>query len=265
MPRMGLGRYYPGDSPLHRLDARAKIAASFLYIVALFLCQSNWQYAVMLGIFLLLLALARLPLGSVWRGMRLILLLIALACLCHLFLTPGNVIWQGKFLSITDAGLLKAVQMTLRLWLLFGFAALLTLCSSPIEITGALESLLRPFARLGLPAHELAMMVSIALRFLPDLVDKADQINKAQMMRGGGFAVRGLGRKIGNLLPFLIPLFTLSIQTAEDLAEAMEARAYRGGEGRSSFRAARWGAAETCYTVFFFLLLAAWIVIFCMG
>lgn len=251
-----LGQYYPGDSLVHRLDPRTKILVTLLLIVAIFLAKTALGYISLSILVLLVIALARLPYLLVFRSIKPLALIIILTLGLHLFLGQGeNVIWSYKFISITEEGLQMGVKMSMRLILLLMFSSILTFTTSPIVLTDGIESLLRPFRKIGVPAHELAMMMTIALRFIPTLLEETDRIVKAQTARGADFASGNILQKAKNMLPILIPLFISAFRRADDLAIAMEARCYRGGEGRTRMHQLAYGMRDGGAFVFAFLVL----------
>lgn len=232
-----LGQYVPVDSPIHRLDPRTKIIASMLLILVLFLVGGYWGYlAVGLGILAIILA-SKLPLGFVLKGLRPLRFILILTLFLHLFMTEGRELARIGPLVMTYEGLDRGIMMTLRLGLLVLATSLLTLTTSPIRLTDGLEVLLNPFKRMGLPAHELAMMMTIALRFIPTLFEETEKIMKAQKARGADFESGKLTERAKNLVPLLVPLFVSAFRRADELAVAMEARCYRGGEGRTKLHA----------------------------
>ncbi len=231
-----LGQYLPRESPIHRLDPRTKILLTLLYIVALFMADNGYPY-VLLGFFTLLCyPLARLPLRIIGRSLRPLLFILALTVGLNMIMTSGEVLYRLGPLSLTREGLRLGVLMGVRLGLLIVTTSLLTLTTSPISLTDGMERLLRPFRRLGLPAHELAMMMTIALRFIPTLLEEAEKIMKAQTARGARFTSGNFLVRARNLVPLLVPLFVGAFRRADELALAMEARCYRGGEGRTRMR-----------------------------
>lgn len=228
-----LGQYVPTESPIHNLDPRTKIISSVLLIVVLFLVE-GFQGYLLIGLGILgIIAAARLPLGFVLKGLRPLRLILLITLLLHLFMTEGREIARLGPLVVTYEGFNKGVLMTLRLGLLVLATSLLTLTTSPIRLTDGLEDLLNPFKRVGLPAHELAMMMTIALRFIPTLFEETEKIMKAQKARGADFESGKLSQRAKNLVPLLVPLFVSAFRRADELAIAMEARCYRGGEGRT--------------------------------
>ena len=228
-----LGQYYPGNSVVHKLDARTKIIATFLYIVELFIVN-NFRGFLIAGIFLfLVIGLSRVPVKFIFRGLTAVFLIIALTFLINLFMVDGRILWQWKFLSISYEGLNRAFFMAVRLVLLIIGSSLMTLTTKPIELTDGLEKLLKPLSKIGVPSHEIALMMTIALRFIPTLMEETDKIIKAQQARGADFESGNILRRAKALIPILIPLFISSFRIAQDLALAMEARCYHGGSGRT--------------------------------
>ena len=228
-----LGQYYPGNSVVHKLDARTKIIATFLYIVELFIVN-NFRGFLIAGIFLfLVIGLSRVPVKFIFRGLTAVFLIIAFTFLINLFMVDGRILWQWKFLSISYEGLNRAFFMAVRLVLLIIGSSLMTLTTKPIELTDGLEKLLKPLSKIGVPSHEIALMMTIALRFIPTLMEETDKIIKAQLARGADFESGNILRRAKALIPILIPLFISSFRIAQDLALAMEARCYHGGSGRT--------------------------------
>ncbi len=229
-----LGQYFPGNSFIHRLDPRTKILVTLIYIVAIFLADTPLAYGILVAFAALVIAVSRLPLGMVFKSLKPVAIIIVLTMLIHMFTTPGeNIVFAWKFFKITQEGLELGAKMALRLILLLLFSSILTFTTSPIVLTDGIEKLLRPFKVIGVPAHELAMMMTIALRFIPTLLEETDRIMKAQTARGADFSSGNIIERSKNMLPLLVPLFVSAFRRAEELAIAMEARCYRGGEGRT--------------------------------
>ncbi|HHY96316.1 MAG TPA: energy-coupling factor transporter transmembrane protein EcfT [Firmicutes bacterium] len=239
-----LGQYYPGDSLLHRLDPRTKIGVVGALVVVLFFLYRWPAFAILGAVLLAGLVVAGIPLSLLWRSLRSILVLILFTFVLQLFMTPGPVWWKLGPLTATYAGLRMGLVTAGRLVLLIVATSLLTFTTSPIALTDGLEYLLRPLRRLGVPAHEIAMMMSIALRFIPTLLEEAEKIMKAQMARGADFQSGNLIRRARSMVPILVPLFVSAFRRADDLAMAMEARCYRGGEGRTRLRVLRLAPAD---------------------
>ncbi|NLM25770.1 MAG: energy-coupling factor transporter transmembrane protein EcfT [Firmicutes bacterium] len=231
-----IGQYIPGESLLHRLDPRTKILATFLFIVLLFLVDSFVGYGLAALLIFAAIYFSRIPLKFILRGIKPLLVIIILTLSLHLFMTEGRVIFQIWFLKVTVEGLVRGLMMGSRLVLLVMGTSILTLTTSPIMLTDGIESLLKPGRKIGVPAHELAMMMTIALRFIPTLLEEIDKIMKAQMARGADFESGNIIQRAKSLIPILVPLFVSAFRRADDLAIAMEARGYRGGEGRTKFR-----------------------------
>lgn len=229
-----IGQYIYKESLIHKLDARIKILATLIVMVGLFLIDTFYGFGFVAIFVLGLIFLAKLPFKRVFLGLKPIIFIAIFTLILHLFFTPGgNLIFKLGFLTIYEKGLFTGLFMVVRILLLILFTSLLTLTTSPIELTDGIEYLLKPFRRLGVPAHELAMMMTIALRFIPTLLEEADKIMKAQKARGADFESGSLVKKAKSLIPLLIPLFISAFRRADDLALAMEARCYRGGENRT--------------------------------
>lgn len=231
-----LGQYFPGSSWLHKLDPRTKLVATLLYISSIFTAESLFSYG-LVGLFACVCCLlSKVPVKILAKSVRPLWLIIVLTLGIHLFLTPGTIILQLGPISISQEGIRMGIFMSLRLVLLILFSSLLTLTTSPIALTDGIERLLRPFKVLGVPAHELAMMMTIALRFIPTLLEETERIMKAQMARGAEFDSGNLVKRAQNLVPLLVPLFISAFRRADELATAMESRCYRGGEGRTRMK-----------------------------
>ncbi|KXS45796.1 MULTISPECIES: energy-coupling factor transporter transmembrane component T family protein [unclassified Candidatus Frackibacter] len=229
-----LGQYLDRDSIVHSLDPRIKILLVILFIIVLFISKTLLGYAVLGGFIIISTLIAKIEFKYILKSLKPLLFIISLTLIIHLFLTKGGeVIWEWKFLSIEEKGLNLGLFMAARLIFLITFTSLLTLTTSPLELTDGLEKLLNPFKRFGVPAHELAMMMTIALRFIPTLLEESEKILKAQKARGADFESGNLIQKAKSLIPLLVPLFVSAFRRADDLALAMEARCYRGGEGRT--------------------------------
>ena len=228
-----LGQYYPGDSFLHRMDPRAKILCTMIFIVAIFLANNLWSYLLVAGFTFLAIAMSGVPAALIWKAIKPLWIILVFTMGIHVLTTPGNELFTWKFIHISEEGIRNGLIMTLRLVFLIAFSSLLTYTTSPIVLTDGIEALLMPFKRFGVPAHELAMMMTIALRFIPTLLEETDRIMKAQSSRGADFVNGNLWQRAKNMVPLLVPLFISAFRRADDLATAMEARCYRGGEGRT--------------------------------
>lgn len=231
-----IGQYIPGQSLVHNLDPRTKILSAVIFMVALFTVNSALGY-VSMGLFtFLVIWLSHIPMHYLLRGLKPVLIIIVFTVTLHLFLTPGTEVFRWGIFKITVEGVRQGIFMGLRLVFLVFITSLLTLTTSPISLTDGLEYLLSPGRKIGLPAHELAMMMSIALRFIPTLLEETEKIMKAQMARGADFESGNLWRRAKNMVPLLVPLFVSAFRRADDLAMAMEARCYRGGTGRTRLK-----------------------------
>ena len=239
-----LGQYFPGNTVIHRLDPRTKLLFTVLYIVALFSAKGGVAYAVLFAVLCASIAVSRIHPRNILRGMKPILFIIVLTAVLNIFYTPGDPIWQWKFLKITVEGLWAAFFMVLRISFLITCTFLLTYTTSPIMLTDGLERLLGPLKKLRVPVHELSMMMSIALRFIPTLIEETDKIMSAQKARGADFDTGNLFQKAKALVPLLVPLFISAFRRADELATAMECRCYHGGEGRTRLRQLRFQGAD---------------------
>ena len=240
MTRITIGQYYPADSVVHRLDARVKLTAMLFYITSLFFISHFSGYLAAALFIAAVIFLSRVPVRMILRGLRVILFILVFAVLMNVFLTPGErVVFSFHIIRITQEGLIIAGKMALRLTLLIMGSSLLTLTTSPIQLTDALEYLLNPLKRIKVPAHEIAMMMTIALRFIPTLAEEMEKIIKAQKARGADFDTGGLIKKSRSLIPVLVPLFVSSFRRAYELADAMDARCYRGDVNRTKMKVMR--------------------------
>lgn len=229
-----IGQYYPSGSSIHKLDPRTKILATFAYIIGLFFIKRFIGYVFVAVCFYAAVRASKVPFKFMLKGLKSIMFILMFTVVLNIFFTTtGNVLWSWGFLKITDQGLMIAAKMGVRLVLLIVGSSLLTLTTSPIELTDGIESLLSPFRKIGVPAHEIAMMMSIALRFIPILLEETDKIMKAQMARGADFESGNIIERAKAMIPIMVPLFISAFRRAEELAMAMEARCYRGGVGRT--------------------------------
>src|SRR6056297_3550131 len=231
-----IGQYYPVESLIHRRDPRLKILAVFGFVIVLFMIDSLANYVYAAGFLFLIIVASKVPLKYILKGLKPIFLIILFTFTINMFLTRGEIIYKMGIFEITSEGLHQAVFMSLRLVFLIIGTSVLTLTTSPIELTDGIERLLNPFKKIGVPAHELAMMMTIALRFIPTLLEETDKIMKAQMARGADFESGNVLNRAKSLVPLLVPLFVSAFRRADDLAMAMEARCYRGGENRTRMK-----------------------------
>ena len=232
-----MGQYYPVDSKIHRLDPRIKLILTIVFIVIVFMAKTFLGYAVILGFVWLTARLANVPFRMLLRGLKPLRIIIILTFLLNLFFTTGETVWvQFWVIRITKEGFLQAAFYSLRLIFLVIGTSLLTLTTSPVSLSDGIEILLSPLKVIHFPAHELAMMMTIALRFIPTLLEETDKIMKAQMARGADFESGNLLTRAKAMVPLLVPLFVSAFRRAGDLAMAMESRCYHGGEGRTRLR-----------------------------
>ncbi len=256
-----IGQHYPVDSPVHEIDPRVKIIMTFVFIISLFLIESFATYLVVAVFLAFAIKLSKVPIKFVIRGLRPILMIIVITFVINLLMTPGKILYQLGFIKITEEGLKQAGFMAIRLTLLIMGTSLLTLTTSPIILTDGIEALLKPFKRFGLPAHELAMMMTIALRFIPTLMEETEKIMKAQKSRGADFESGNIMSRAKNLVPLLVPLFISAFRRADELAMAMEARCYRGGENRTRMRQLKISMGDYIASGIFAVYFAAIIII----
>ena len=257
-----LGQYFPGNSPVHRLDPRTKLVMLVVYIVALFLAVSWVSYGVMFAFLVLTIAISRIPLKSIVRGMKPLVFILVFTGILNIFFTTG----EKEILSfwgvhIYQEGLIRAFFMVIRILMLITGTFLLTYTTSPIALTDGLESLLGPLKKLRMPVHELSMMMCIAMRFIPTLIEETDKIMCAQKARGADFESGKLLDRVKALVPILVPLFISAFRRADELATAMECRCYHGGEGRTKMKLLRYRRRDVLAFLFGALLLAGVIVL----
>lgn len=252
-----LGQYFPGNSLIHRLDPRTKLIFTVLFIVVIFLCKDLVSYGLVLATLIVLVGISRIKPKVFLKGMKPVVFIVICTALLNLFYTDGNILWSLGFLKITEEGLWKAFFMVLRILMLITSTLLLTYTTSPILLTSGLERLLRPLKKVNFPVHELSMMMNIALRFIPTLIQETDKIISAQKARGADFDSGNLMQKAKALIPILIPLFISSFRRAEELAIAMECRCYHGDEGRTSLRQLVMKGRDWGFLLFTVVLVAA--------
>ena len=254
-----LGQYFPGDTIVHRLDPRTKIILVLFYIIALFTADSWVSYGLVLVVSVICQSLSRIRAKNLFKGLKPMLVIIVLTAALNIFYTQGTPIRPGWI--ITWEGIARAVQMVLRIVLLISGTFLLTYTTSPIDLTDGLELLLNPLKKIGVPVHEMTMMMSMALRFIPTLIQETDKIMSAQKARGADFETGNLFQRAKALLPLLVPLFVSAFRRADDLAIAMESRCYHGGEGRTRMKQLKWHTRDTIAMLLGLALLAAVIVL----
>jgi len=236
-----LGQYFPGNSPVHCLDPRTKLIMLVVYIVALFSVGGWVGYGIMLAFLAMTIAISRIPVKAIFRGMKPLIFILVFTGILNLFFTGGETVLVSFLgVTITLEGVVRAIFMVLRILLLISATFLLTYTTSPIALTDGLEALLSPLKRLRLPVHELSMMVCIALRFIPTLIEETDKIMCAQKARGADFESGNLMQRVKALVPILVPLFISAFRRADELATAMECRCYQGGDGRTKMKLLRY-------------------------
>ncbi|MEG0440534.1 MAG: energy-coupling factor transporter transmembrane protein EcfT [Solibacillus sp.] len=246
MEKMIFGRFMPGSSPVHRLDPRSKLIFVFAFIIIVFLANNTVTYTMLLAFTLLIVFISKIRLYFLINGLKPVLFLMAFTFLLHIFFTKeGDLLFQWKFISVYEEGVRQGTFIAVRFLVLVFMTSILTLTTSPISITDGIEVLLNPLKKIKVPVHELALMMSIALRFIPTLMDETDKIMKAQMARGSDLTSGPIKERIKAVVPLLVPLFVSAFKRAEDLATAMEVRGYRGGEGRTRYRQLKWDLEDT--------------------
>ena len=252
-----LGQFFPGDSLLHRLDPRTKIVLLFFFLAAIFIFDSPLAYAALTAFTAALIAVSRVPFLLMLKALKPLSWIIAFTFVIHLVSTPGDAFFHVWLFDFTWQGAAKGFFIALRLALLILLSALLTYTTSPLALTDALETLMQPAKRVGVPAHEIAMMMTIALRFVPTLIEEADKIMKAQQARGADFTEGSVIERVKGFVPILVPLFISAFRRADDLALAMEARCYRGGVGRTQMKVLRISSIDYVAYAFGALFFAA--------
>ncbi|MBR4138781.1 MAG: energy-coupling factor transporter transmembrane protein EcfT [Lachnospiraceae bacterium] len=251
-----IGQYYPADSVLHRLDPRVKLIGTFAFLVSLFVGKGLVAYGIATVFLAVVIGLSKVPFKMILKGLKAIIIILLITVSFNLFLTDGEVIFQLGFLKVTKEGVSVAFFMGIRLVYLVIGASLMTLTTTPNDLTDGLESVLGPLNKIKVPVHEISMMMSIALRFIPILMEETDRIMKAQKARGADFETGNLIQKAKAMVPLLVPLFISAFRRANDLAMAMEARCYRGGEGRTKMKPLRYEKIDrTAYIVLIMYLI----------
>ncbi|RSD21509.1 energy-coupling factor transporter transmembrane component T family protein [Mesobacillus subterraneus] len=251
MEKMIIGRYVPGESILHKMDPRSKLIIVFLFVCVVFIANNALTYGVLAAYTFLMVGMSKIPPRFLYGGLKPVLLLVLFTFLLHIFLTKeGELVFELGWLKVYEEGIRQGIFISLRFLLLILITSLLTLTTTPIEITDGLETLLNPLKKVKFPVHELALMMSISLRFIPTLMQETDKIMKAQTARGVEYNSGPIKERIKAIVPLLIPLFISSFKRAEELAVAMEARGYKGGEGRTKYRQLTWGLPDTTMILF---------------
>lgn len=256
-----IGQYYPADSPIHKIDARVKIVITLLYILSLFIIESFMGYAFVIASLAVIIKMSKVPFKFMVKGLKSLIFIIVFTAIINLFVTKGETplftVWR---FTVTLEGVYFAIKMCLRIVLLIIGSSILTLTTTPIKLTDGIESLLKPLSKVGVPAHDIAMMMTIALRFIPTLLDETDKIIKAQQARGADFDTGNLVNKAKALVPILVPLFISAFRRADELAMAMEARCYAGGGQRTRMNVMKITSidyvASAVFAIYFAVLIA---------
>ena len=247
-----IGQYYPADSVIHRLDPRVKLFATLIYVISLFCAKGVFGFGISVLFLAVVIRLSKVPFKFMVKGLKAIMILMIITAAFNVFLTPGEVLVSFWIFKITKEGLENAVMMTARLIFLILGTSIMTLTTTPNQLTDGLEKALRPLNKIKIPVHAIAMMMSIALRFIPILVEETDKIMKAQMARGADFESGNLLKRVKNMIPLLVPLFVSAFRRADNLAMAMEARCYHGGVGRTKMKPLQYNTTDkTAYVILF--------------
>lgn len=262
MNSMIIGKYVPGDSFIHRLDPRTKLITMFIYVFIVFLANNGWTYGLLTFFTCILLFLSRIRLSFFVKGLKPILWVIVFTFLLHVLLTKeGHVVFQWLGMEVYDQGIQQGAFISLRFLLLIVVTTLLTLTTTPIEVTDGMESLLSPLKKWNIPVHELALMMSISLRFIPTLMEETEKIMKAQAARGVDFSDGPLSERMKAMTALLVPLFISAFKRAEELAVAMEVRGYRGEKDRTKWRELTWRRIDTAFMILLgFLAIVLWLL-----
>ncbi|EMI10936.1 cobalt ABC transporter permease [Anoxybacillus gonensis] len=262
MNGMIIGKYVPGHSFIHRLDPRTKLLLMFIYVFIVFLANNGWTYGILTLFTCLLLFLSRIPFSFMIRGLKPVLWVIVFTFFLHVLLTKeGDIVFQWLGMEVYDKAIQQGAFISLRFLLLIVVTTLLTLTTTPIEVTDGMESLLAPLKKWNVPVHELALMMSISLRFIPTLMEETEKIMKAQTARGVDFSSGPLQERMKAMTALLVPLFISAFKRAEELAVAMEVRGYRGGQNRTKWRELTWGRIDTVFMIFIGLLaIVLWLL-----
>lgn len=257
-----IGQYYKADSLIHQLDPRVKIVGTLVYLISLFLFRQFTGFLLTTLFFAWIVSLSKVPLRFFLRGLRPIMYMLIFTAMLNLFWTPGTTLLKWGVIHITVEGVRRAVFLALRLILLILGSSIMTLTTTPNQLTDGMESLLAPLKRIHLPVHEVAMMMSIALRFIPILIEETNKIMKAQMARGADFESGNVLQRLKSMIPILVPLFASSIRRATELANAMDARCYHGGTGRTKMKPLQYCSKDRQA----YLLIGIYLIlVFCLG
>ena len=256
-----IGQYYPADSSLHRLDPRVKFIGTFLFLISLFVADSFWGYLLATCFLGGIIFLSKVPIKFMIKGLKPLFIILLITVLFNLFLIPGQELWSLGFLTITVEGVQQAVKIGIRLIYLVIGSSVMTLTTTPNQLTDGLERILRPLNKIKVPVHEISMMMSIALRFIPILMEETDKIMKAQIARGADLESGNMIQRAKSMIPILVPLFVSAFRRANDLALAMEARCYHGGEGRTKMKPLRYHTRDfVTYVVVVVYVIAVFVI-----
>lgn len=257
-----IGQYYPAKSVVHRLDPRVKLICTLLYLISLFLFSSIPGYLVATVFLVCVIHISKVPFSYIVKGLKPVIMLLMITVLFNLFLTrQGDVLFHAWIFTITEGGLRTAVYMAIRLVYLIIGSSLMTFTTTPNELTDGIEAVLHPLNKIHVPVHEIAMMMSIALRFIPILLEETDKIMKAQLARGADFESGNILQRAKSMVPILVPLFVSAFRRANDLAMAMEARCYRGGDGRTKMKPLRYKSRDYAAYIIVIAYVAAVVAI----
>lgn len=259
MKNISFGQYYPAESIIHKLDPRSKVILAIMYIVCSFVCKNILSFAALVAFSLLVVVLSKIPLKTLLRSIKPLIVIMAFMSLLNLFMTQGGItLFEISIIKITSKGIYAAVSAVIRVVILvMGTGIFLTYTTTPIALTDGIEQLLNPLKKIKIPVHEFAMMMTIALRFIPTLIEETDKIIAAQKARGADFTSGSLIKRAKALIPILVPLFISAFRRADELAIAMECRCYRGGEGRTKLHILKYGRLDFAIILLFALFLAA--------
>lgn len=265
MRNITIGQYYPADSILHKLDPRVKFLGTLVFIVSLFLIKGFAGYVFVTVVLATLVRLSKVPFGMMLKGMKTIIFILIITVIFNMLFTPGEAIFTIWRLTVTKEGVIQAFRMAIRLSYLIIGSSIMTLTTTPNQLTDAMENLFSPLKVFKVPVHEISMMMSIALRFIPILMEETDKIMKAQIARGADFESGNLIKRVTNMIPLLVPLFVSAFQRANDLAMAMEARCYHGGEGRTQMKPLRYEKRDYIAYILMLAFAAAAVCFFIFG
>lgn len=254
-----IGQYYPAKSPIHRMDPRTKLFGTLIFIISVFLFHSVVGYAVATLFLAGMIIISQVPVKFIFKGLKAIFMILMITMVFNILLTPGEVLWKIGIFKITREGISMAVRMAIRLVYLVIGSSLMTLTTTPNQLTDGLEKSLRPLNKIHIPVHEIAMMMSIALRFIPILTEELEKIMKAQTARGIDFESGGLLKRVKSMVPIIVPLFVAAIRRANDLAMAMESRCYHGGVGRTKLKPLKYEKRDKIAYIVLFVFLAVMI------